>query len=49
VAELIPDHVRRLVFYARHLHEPAPSEPGHELIFSNPSGLADKIIESGRD
>ena len=22
---------------------------GHEVIFSNPTGLADKIIEAGRD
>ena len=26
-----------------------PVPGGHEVIFSNPTGLADKIIEAGRD
>jgi hypothetical protein len=28
---------------------PAQMPGGHELIFSNPTGLADKIFEAGRD
>jgi hypothetical protein len=31
------------------LHRLVQMPGGHELLFSNPNGLADKIIEAGRD
>ena len=31
------------------LHRFVQMPGGHELLFSNPNGLADRIIESGRD
>jgi hypothetical protein len=42
--QLHPRMTSRLVFYWL-VRMPG----GHELMFSNPKGLADKLIEAGRD
>jgi pimeloyl-ACP methyl ester carboxylesterase len=43
------DHLGSMIRKRLGLHRLARIPGGHELLFTNPIGLADKIIEAGRD